>query len=255
MKKCYLSLLALAAAATLNAATYKNPVLTMDFSDPDVCVGHDGKFYMTASSFGGLPGLPILVSDDLVNWEYAAYALKEHPFATHSPEHGRAVWAPSIRYRADKQEYVIYWGDPDRGAYRVSSKSPTGPWSEPRLVIPAKGIIDTCPLYDDDGRIYLVNGWAQSRAGMNSVLTVRELDADETKAISEPVMVYDGVPDGNFTAEGPKFYKRNGEYWLFFPAGGVGGGWQVAACAKRPFGPYAARTVMAQGKSKINGPH
>ena len=99
MKKCYLSLFALAAAAMAGAATYKNPVLVMDFSDPDVCVGHDGKFYMTASSFGGLPGLPILVSDDLVSWEYAAYALKEHPFATHSPEHGNAVWAPSIRCR------------------------------------------------------------------------------------------------------------------------------------------------------------
>ena len=239
----------------------------MDFSDPDVCVGHDGKFYMTASSFGGLPGLPILVSDDLVNWQYAAYALKEHPFATHSPEHGNAVWAPSIRRKtfwkknAEDQgktwthEYVIYWGDPDRGAYRVSAPSPRGPWSKPRLVLEGKGIIDTCPLYDDDGRVYLVNGWAQSRAGMNSVLTVRELDKDETHAISEPVMVYDGVPDGNFTAEGPKFYKRNGEYWLFFPAGGVGGGWQVAARAKTPYGPFEAKTVMAQGKTKINGPH
>ena len=249
------------------AATYKNPVLVMDFSDPDVCVGHDGKFYMTASSFGGLPGLPILVSDDLVNWEYAAYALKEHPFPTHSPEHGNAVWAPSIRRKsfwkknAEDQgktwthEYVIYWGDPDRGAYRVSAPSPRGPWSKPRLVLEGKGIIDTCPLYDDDGRVYLVNGWAQSRAGMNSVLTVRELDKDETHAISEPVMVYDGVPDGNFTTEGPKFYKRNGEYWLFFPAGGVGGGWQVAARAKTPYGPFEAKTVMAQGKTKINGPH
>ena len=270
MKKCYLSLFALAAAATVGAAIYKNPVLVMDFSDPDVCVGHDGKFYMTASSFGGLPGLPILVSDDLVNWEYAAYALKEHPFPTHSPEHGNAVWAPSIRCREMvrnertesggcrswlEREYIIYWGDPDRGIYRVSAKDPEGPWGEPRLVVEGKGLIDPCPLYDDDGRIYLVNGWAQSRAGMNSVLTVRELDKDETHAISEPVMVYDGVPDGNFTTEGPKFYKRNGEYWLFFPAGGVGGGWQVAARAKTPYGPFEAKTVMAQGKTKINGPH
>ena len=270
MKKLALFSLAFAAAATLNAATYKNPVLVMDFSDPDVCVGHDGKFYMTASSFGGLPGLPILVSDDLVNWEYAAYALKEHPFPTHSPEHGNAVWAPSIRCREMvrnertesggcrswlEREYIIYWGDPDRGIYRVSAKDPEGPWGEPRLVVEGKGLIDPCPLYDDDGRIYLVNGWAQSRAGMNSVLTVRELDKDETHAISDPMMVYDGVPDGNFTTEGPKFYKRNGEYWLFFPAGGVGGGWQVAARAKSPYGPFEARTVMAQGKSKINGPH
>ena len=249
----------LAFACGVFAATYRNPVLTMDFSDPDVCVGPDGRYYMTASSFGGLPGLPILASDDLVNWSYVGYALQRHPWEEGSwhegrPEHGNAVWAPSIRYRADKGEYVIYWGDPDRGAYRVSAKNPAGPWSEPRLVIKAKGLIDTCPLYDD-GRVYLVNGWAQSRAGMNSVLMVRELDADETHAISDPVLVYDGVPEGNFTTEGPKFYKRNGEYWLLFPAGGVPTGWQVAARAKSPFGPYEAKTVMAQGKSKINGPH
>lgn len=242
-------------AVASTAATYKNPILPMDFSDPDVCVGRDGKFYMTASSFGGVPGLPILVSDDLVNWQYALYALAEHPFATRSPEHGNAVWAPSIRYRADRKEYVIYWGDPDRGAYRVSASDPRGPWSEPRLVVPGKGLIDPCPLYDDDGRIYLVSALAQSRAGMNSVILVRELDADETKAISDPVIVYDGVPDGNFTAEGPKFYKHNGEYWLFFPAGGVSVGWQVAARSKSPYGPFKAKTVMAQGKSKINGPH
>ena len=269
MKKALLASLAAAASLGALAATYRNPVLTMDFSDPDVCVGSRGKYYMTASSFGGLPGLPILVSDDLVNWSYVGHALKAHPWRTESPEHGNAVWAPSIRYRyhwfstptedgvcwQGRHEYVIYWGDPDRGAYRVSAPSPEGPWSEPRLVVEAKGLIDTCPLYDDDGRVYLVNGWAQSRAGMNSVLTVRELDADETHAISDPVMVYDGVPAGNFTTEGPKFYKRNGEYWLMFPAGGVPTGWQVAARAKSPFGPYEARTVMAQGKSKINGPH
>lgn len=236
-------------------ANYINPILAMDFSDPDVCKGGDGRYYMTASSFGGLPGLPILVSDDLVNWEYAGYALEKHPFPANGPEHGNAVWAPSIRYRADKGEYVIYWGDPDRGAYRVSAKDPAGPWSEPRLVVPGKGLIDTCPLYDDDGRIYLVNAWANSRAGMNSILTVRELDSGETKAISEPVIVYDGVPDGNFTSEGPKFYKKDGEYWIFFPAGGVEAGWQIAARGKTPYGPYTVRTVMAQGKSKINGPH
>ena len=239
----------------LNASTYKNPILTMDFSDPDVCVGGDGRFYMTASSFGALPGLPVLVSDDLVNWSYAGYALSDKPWPSEGPEHGNRVWAPSIRYRADRGEYVIYWGDPDDGAYRVSAKNPAGPWSEPRLVVAAKGLIDTCPLYDDDGRVYLVNGWANSRAGMNSVLTVRELDADETHAISAPVMAYDGVPVGNFTTEGPKFYKRGGEYWLMFPAGGVPTGWQVAARAPSPYGPYEARTVMAQGNAKINGPH
>ena len=107
MKKSLL-FASLCAACGAFAATYRNPVLTMDFSDPDVCAGPDGKYYMTASSFGGIPGLPILASDDLVNWSYVAYALQAHPWATERPEHGNAVWAPSIRYRADKGEYVIY---------------------------------------------------------------------------------------------------------------------------------------------------
>ena len=63
------------------------------------------------------------------------------------------------------------------------------------------------------------------------------------------------MSDGNHTAEGPKFYKRDGSYWLFFPAGGVEQGWQVAARSDSPYGPYTARTVLAQGKTKINGPH
>lgn len=255
MKNLAFLVFAVATAALARASTYTNPILTMDFSDPDVCIGGDGRAYMTASSFGGLPGLPILVSDDLVNWSYVGYALAEHPFDTESPEHGNAVWAPSIRYRADKGEYVIYWGDPDRGIYRVSAPSPDGPWGKPRLVKAGKGIIDVCPLYDDDGRIYLVHAWAASRAGMNSVLSVCRLDADETAPVEDDTLVYDGIPDGNFTAEGPKFYKRDGEYWVLFPAGGVGEGWQVAMRSKSPYGPYEARTVMAQGGSSINGPH
>ncbi|MGN0832571.1 MAG: glycoside hydrolase 43 family protein [Kiritimatiellia bacterium] len=242
-------------AILLLAATYANPILHLDFSDPDVCIGGDGRAYMTASSFGGLPGLPILASEDLVNWSYVAYALSAHPFAADDPQHGKGVWAPSIRYRADRGEYVIYWGDPDRGIYRVAAQRPEGPWGEPRLVVAGRGLIDPCPLYDDDGRVYLVNAWAASRAGMNSVLTVRELDAEETQPIGDPVLAYDGIPQGNFTAEGPKFYKKDGEYWLFFPAGGVETGWQVAARAQSPFGPYATKTVLAQGKTEVNGPH
>ncbi len=250
---------ALRESAVKNPPQYANPILHCDFSDPDVCVGGDGRFYMVSSSFGAVPGLPVLVSDDLVNWSYLACALERHPFhdekSAGNPEHGKAVWAPSMRYRQERGEYVIYWGDPDRGAYRICAKNPAGPWSDPRLVVAASGLIDPCPLYDDDGRIYLVNGWAGSRAGFNSVLTVRELDKDETRSIGPEVIVYDGLPRGDSTAEGPKFYKKGGEYWLFFPAGGVVQGWQVAARASSPFGPYRARTVLAQGGSAVNGPH
>ena len=57
---------------------YVNPVLNADYSDPDVCrVGED--FYLTSSSFGCMPGLQILHSTDLVNWEIIGAALNDFP--------------------------------------------------------------------------------------------------------------------------------------------------------------------------------
>ena len=116
-------------------------------------------------------------------------------------------------------------------------------------------MIDTTPLWDDDGRCYLVNGWANSRNRFASVLTVRELSADGTRAIGEPAIVFDGNGTEYRTAEGPKFYKRNGWYWIMFPAGGVPTGFQVAARSKNVFGPYEYKKVLAQGSTNINGPH
>ena len=163
------------------------------------------------------------------------------------------MWAPSIRYH--NGEYYIYWGDPDYGVYMVKTKDPAGKWDAPVCVIRGKGYIDTTPLWDDDGRCYLVNGWANSRAKFASVLTVRELSADGTRAIGQPVIVFDGNGNENHTCEGPKFYKRDGWYWILCPAGGVPTGFQLAMRSKSPFGPYEHKVVLAQGKTAINGPH
>ena len=243
--------------------TYTNPVINADYSDPDVCVSPSGEdYYMTASSFQCTPGLPILHSRDLVNWEIVGYALKnlyegdckllEH-FA--KPQHGNGVWAPSIRYHDG--QYYIYWGDPDWGVYMVKTKNgdPAGEWEKPLCVIRGKGYIDTTPLWDDNGRCYLVNGWANSRSKYASVLTVREMSADGTKAIGQPVIVFDGNGTENRTCEGPKFYKRDGWYWIMCPAGGVPGGFQLAMRSKSPYGPYEHKIVLQQGKTNINGPH
>lgn len=123
---------------------YKNPILYADYSDPDACrVGDD--FYMTSSSFNCLPGLQILHSKDLVNWSIIGAAV---PYALplletpERPEHGNRVWAPAIRHH--NGEFYIFWGDPDQGAFMVKAKDPKGPWTEPVLVKPGKGIIDTC---------------------------------------------------------------------------------------------------------------
>lgn len=233
---------------------YRNPVLHADYSDPDVCaVGED--YFLTASSFNCTPGLPILHSKDLVNWKIVNYALKKVEPVEYYNEarHGKGVWAPSIRFH--EGVFYIYWGDPDFGIFVVKTRDPYGEWDAPVLVKAGKGMIDPCPLWDDDGRVYLAHAWAGSRAKFNSVLTVCELNKEGTKVISDPVLVFDGNDGVNHTIEGAKFYKRNGFYYLFAPAGGVVSGWQLVMRSKDVYGPYEARIVMAQGKTDINGPH
>lgn len=234
--------------------TYTNPVINADYSDPDACVvGED--YYLTASSFNCIPGLPVLHSKDLVNWEIIGHALEnQYPTEVYdAPSHGKGVWAPSIRYH--KGEFYIYWGDPDYGVMMVKTKDPAGKWEEPVCVIPGKGLIDTTPLWDEDGRCYLVNAYANSRSRFASVIVVRELSADGTRAIGKPVIVFDGNGTKFRTSEGPKFYKRDGWYWIMFPAGGVPTGFQVAMRSRNVYGPYESKIVLAQGKSDVNGPH
>ncbi|WP_291857163.1 glycoside hydrolase 43 family protein [Marinilabilia sp.] len=233
--------------------TYRNPILHADYSDPDVCrVGDD--YYMTASSFNCVPGLPILHSQDLVNWDLIGYALERQYPEEHfsEPQHGNGVWAPSIRYH--NGEFYIYYGDPDFGIYMLKAKEPGGQWTKPHLVKNGKGLIDPSPLWDDDGKAYLTHAFAGSRAGLKSVLMVHEMAPDGESLIGDPVMVFDGH-DKNPTVEGAKFYKHDGFYYIFAPAGGVTKGWQLALRSESPFGPYTFRRVLEQGSTDINGPH
>ena len=258
---------------------YVNPVINADYSDPDVCrVGDD--FYMTSSSFGCFPGLQILHSTDLVNWEIIGAALTDYPGPGWSderqwetlgqrldtddtpppgpkewrtvPQHGNGVWAPAIRYHDG--EFYIYCGDPDRGIFMVKTADPRGRWEDPVWVVKAKGFIDPCPLWDEDGKAYLSHGCAGSRAGLKSVLFVAPMSPDGTRLLAPSRIIYDGH-ETQPTIEGTKFYKYNGNYYIFSPAGGVSTGWQVVLKASSPWGPYQERVVMAQGKSEINGPH
>ncbi len=243
--------------ANLKGKEYVNPIIHADYSDPDVVASPDGKtFYMTASSFQSAPGLPILKSHDLVNWAIVNYALPDVPpvdYYQAEPRHGKGVWAPCIREHDGR--YYIYWGDPDFGVYMVSTDDPEGAWSEPTLVIPGKGLIDPSPLWDKDGKVYLANGWAASRCGFNSVITLWELTPDGKKAVGTPRIIYDGNDGVNHTVEGPKFYRKGDWYYMFAPAGGVATGWQLVMRSRNIQGPYESRIVMAQGKSDINGPH
>lgn len=233
--------------------TYKNPIINADYSDPDaIRVGND--FYLTASSFTCAPALPVLHSKDLVNWTIIGHALKKQvPLDVFDKaQQGKGVWAPAIRFR--NGEFYIYYPDPDYGIYMVKTKDPAGEWDPPVLVIGGKGMIDPCPFWDDDGNAYLVNAWAGSRAGINSIITVYKMNPEGTKVIDDGKIVYDGR-EYNPTIEGPKVYKRNGFYYLSAPAGGVKKGWQLILRSKNLYGPYEEKIVIEQGTTKINGPH
>lgn len=237
----------------LGNGKYKNPVIYADYSDPDVVrVGED--FFMTASSFNCVPGLPVLHSKDLVNWTLIGYALDklEPEEVFNKPQHGKGVWAPCIKYHND--EFYIYYPDPDFGIFMVKAADPRGPWSKPILVKGGKGLIDPSPLWDDDGKAYLTYALAGSRAGVKSILLVAEMDPSGERLIGESVIVFDGH-DKHPTIEGPKFYKRNGYYYIFAPGGGVKEGWQVVLRSKNVFGPYEDRITLTQGNTDINGPH
>lgn len=237
----------LAALLTAACLTGQAQIIYADYSDPDVCEGASGDYWLTASSFQCTPGLPLLHSTDMTHWTLVNYALRQLDPQDHYADvrHGCGVWAPCIRKHGDT--YYIYWGDPDYGIYMVKTHDPAAEWDAPVLVVSGKGMIDPSPLWDDDGRMYLVNGWANSRCGFNSVLTVRQLAGDGASAVSEPVLVYDGLAEGHHTIEGPKFYKRDGYYYILAPAGGVEKGYQLALRSKSIYGPYESKKVFDNG--------
>lgn len=241
--------------ATGQATTYRNPILDADWPDPDV-IRVGSTYFLVASSFNRAPGLPLLTSTDLVHWQRIGHALPALPPVDHFrlPRHGGGVWAPSIRHH-DGLFWIVY-PDPDHGIFVLTASDPAGEWSEPQLLFGGRGLIDPCPLWDDDGRAYLIYGFAHSRAGVKNLLAVQEISADASELIGPSKIVINGEQLGEHgTLEGPKFYKRDGWYWVFAPAGGVATGFQAVFRSRSVWGPYEDRIVLAQGQADINGPH
>ena len=233
--------------------TYINPILYADYSDPDaIRVGED--YFMIASSFCNVPGIPVLHSKDLVNWQVINYVLKKLPDSIYDkPVHGCGVWAPSIRYH--EGVYYVCFPMPDEGIFMCTTTDPFGDWSEPVNIRPGAGWIDPCPFWDDDGKAYLVAGVAKSRIGYKSVLHMVWMQPDGMALIGDEVKIFDGNENDQVTIEGPKLYKRNGWYYIFAPAGGVKTGWQTVLRSQNIFGPYEYQVVMRQGETNVNGPH
>ncbi|MFD7814485.1 family 43 glycosylhydrolase [Streptomyces sp. NPDC059785] len=243
-------------SADLGDGTYRNPVLNADWSDPDVVRDGD-DFYLTASSFGRAPGLPLLHSRDLVNWTLIGHALTRLEPAREftAPRHDCGVWAPSLRRHDDR--FWIFWGDPDQGIFQINAPGISGPWTRPHLVKAGKGLIDACPLWDEEtGEAYLVHAWAKSRSGVKNRLTGHRMRPDGTGLLDDGEVIVDGdrIP-GWFTLEGPKLYRHDGWFWIFAPAGGVETGWQGVLRSRSFSGPYEERIALEQGGTGVNGPH
>ena len=231
---------------------YTNPILFGDYSDPDVIrVGED--FYMISSSFTYFPGLPVLHSKDLVNWELISYACRFLPFEKYNtPQHACGLWAPSLKYH--NGTFYIYVCSPDEGLFCFTTKDPAGEW-EMHHVLDVTGWIDPCPLFDDDGSVYLGHSFAASRVGINNVLYIHRMSDDGLTILDKGREVVNGLDYGDVTIEGTKLYKRNGTYWIFCPAGGVVSGIQLAFRSESIYGPYERKIVLSQGETRVNGPH
>lgn len=223
--------------------TYRNPVLNADFSDPDVIrVGN--KFYMVASDFHFM-GMQVLESDDMVNWRYISqiYRRFNKPGWDANLHYAGGSWAPSIRYHSGL--FYVYFCTPDEGLYMSTASNPAGPWAPLHLVKRVAKWEDPCPFWDEDGQAYI--GRSQHGAGP---IIVHRMSADGKTLLDEGKTVYEGP-----IAEGTKFMKRNGWYYLIIPEGGVGTGWQTVLRSRNIYGPYERRIVLEQGSTGVNGPH
>ena len=215
--------------------TYTNPLFYDDFSDPDILrVGDD--YYLARTTMHSVPGLVILHSRDLVNWENISYCFDRFDFnddafslKNHQEIYGQGVWAPAIRY-ANGQFYV-FTNINGKGLQCYTSKDIRGPWKHHNM---EGRIYDLSVLFDDDGKIYAIHGYGEVRC--------TELKADMSGPIEETERVI--IPEGNAVGEGHHMYKINGMYYListdYKPNGRT-----LCSRSKSIWGPYETITITA----------
>jgi beta-xylosidase len=213
--------------------TYTNPVIAADFPDPDVILVDD-TYYMVSTTMFVFPGVTILKSHDLVNWEYCSNAVPRFDFSPcydldgcHRYSHGQ--WATSIRYNDGK--FYLLFITLDEGGFVCSAENPEGPWEIRQL---EKGFYDPGLFFDDDGRIYVAHGYNE--------IFITEVNPDFSPK-GEDVHVFTG--DIRRGLEGCHVYKINGYYYLYSTYGGRDG-IQVALRSKNIYGPYEQKVVIRE---------
>ena len=229
---------------------YSNPVIHSDISDPDV-IRVGGDFYMVCSSANLAPAIPVMHSENLVEWRLINYVLPEIPFEGYEKvKHGNGAGAPSIRYHNGKYYCLISFVD--EGIFVSETENPYGEWSPLRPLIEGQGLKDACPVWRN-GRCFVVYAFDKVRTGVSSCLGVFEANEDLTKANEKYTVIYDGhnmAPE----IENPKVYRRGKYFYILASAGGAKSGWQVELRSTDIYGPYESRIVLMQGDTDINGP-
>ena len=215
--------------------TYTNPLFYDEFSDPDIIrVGND--YYLAGTTMHTVPGLVILHSKDLVNWENISYCFDRFDFnddafslKNHQEIYGQGVWAPAIRY-ANGQFYV-FTNINGKGLQCYTSKDIRGPWKHHNM---QGRIYDLSVLFDDDGKIYAIHGYGEVKC--------TELKPDMSGPIEETERTI--IPEGNAVGEGHHMYKINGMYYListdYLPNGRT-----LCSRSKNIWGPYETITITA----------
>ena len=215
--------------------TFTNPLFYDEFSDPDILrVGDD--YYLAGTTMHAVPGLVILHSKDLVNWENISYCFDRFDFnddafslKNHKEIYGQGVWAPAIRY-ANGQFYV-FTNINGKGLQCYTSKDIRGPWKHHNM---QGRIYDLSVLFDDDGKIYAIHGYGEVKC------TELKPDMSGPKEETERVI----IPEGNAVGEGHHIYKINGMYYListdYKPNGRT-----LCSRSKSIWGPYETITITA----------
>ncbi len=209
-------------------ATYENPIMWEDLPDLEL-IRVDDTYYYTASTFHYSPGAPVLRSYDLVNWEYIGHSvpvLDMH--ASYNLNGSRAyvsgIWASTLQYR--KSNETFYWMGCMRagGGYAYTAKNPAGPWTKHST----QGCYyDMGLLIDDDDKMYVASG--------NGAINVAELTADGFGQVKSQ-KVFDTPSNIGGPLEGSRFYKINGNYYIFTTQ--YANGEYVLRSTNGPFGPY-----------------
>ncbi len=219
--------------------TYTNPVIAADFPDPDVILV-DSTYYMVNTTMFVFPGVTILKSRDLVNWQYCCNAVQRFDFSpcydlNGCNRYGHGQWATSLKYHNGK--YHLLFITLDEGGFLCTAARPEGPWQIKKL---PKGFYDPGLFFDDDGKIYVAHGYSK--------IYVTELDTGfAPKGIDS--LVYTG--DIRRGLEGTHVYKINGYYYLYCTYGGLDG-FQAALRSKTIYGPYEQKVVIRDTTHGVN---